>query len=290
MASNGILSVDTESIINALSNKNFDYEIITGTYSDEWLTLSYIESVANAIKEIKDSWNSIKESALSYANITDSIVRTAISILPEVIPYVSNYLNANVNENYNIQNNELKEKNNNIQKASIKTKGGNLNVRSGMGTDTNIVGSLDNNKEVIIGETRDGWTEILNEDGSRLGYVSSKYVIKQEINNQNLDDIVTPIEGEIKNTVNNQQATVNRQESITETPNRGIQTINSNKAIVKVSKGKSLNIRSGPGTSSNILGKISNGEEVNIVSTDGKWTKILYNGRSGYVYSEYLGN
>lgn len=51
-----------------------------------------------------------------------------------------------------------------------------------------------------------------------------------------------------------------------------------------------LNVRSGPGTSYSKLGKLSYKEKVTVLSTSGEWSKINYNGKSGYVHSSYLQN
>lgn len=49
-----------------------------------------------------------------------------------------------------------------------------------------------------------------------------------------------------------------------------------------------LNVRSGPGTSYSKLGKLSYKQKVTVLSTSGKWSKINYNGKTGYVHSDYL--
>ena len=49
-----------------------------------------------------------------------------------------------------------------------------------------------------------------------------------------------------------------------------------------------LNVRSGPGTNYNILGKLYSGELVEILGSTGGWYKISYNGGTGYVSAEYV--
>ncbi|MPM83151.1 hypothetical protein SDC9_130214 [bioreactor metagenome] len=51
-----------------------------------------------------------------------------------------------------------------------------------------------------------------------------------------------------------------------------------------------LNFRSGPSTKASILGTISKGSEVEVISTSDGWSKIKYNGKEGYVASNYLSN
>ncbi len=49
-----------------------------------------------------------------------------------------------------------------------------------------------------------------------------------------------------------------------------------------------VNVRSGPGTSYNIIGSLYKGTIVPKLGTSGSWTKISYNGGTGYVSSQYL--
>ncbi|MCC3867542.1 C40 family peptidase [Terrisporobacter mayombei] len=50
----------------------------------------------------------------------------------------------------------------------------------------------------------------------------------------------------------------------------------------------SLNFRSGPSTSYSIIGKLSSGTKVELISTSNGWSKIKYDGKTGYVSSQYL--
>ena len=49
-----------------------------------------------------------------------------------------------------------------------------------------------------------------------------------------------------------------------------------------------VNFRSGPSTSYSVIGKLSNGDKVEVISTSNGWSKIKYNGKTGYVSSQYL--
>ena len=49
-----------------------------------------------------------------------------------------------------------------------------------------------------------------------------------------------------------------------------------------------LNVRSGAGTSYSVLGSLSKGTKVEVISTTNGWSKINYNGSTGYVSSQYL--
>ena len=52
--------------------------------------------------------------------------------------------------------------------------------------------------------------------------------------------------------------------------------------------GSTLNLRSGPSTSSSKVGALSHGTVVKIVGVDSGWYKVDYNGTVGYVSSDYM--
>ena len=49
----------------------------------------------------------------------------------------------------------------------------------------------------------------------------------------------------------------------------------------------SLRVRSGPGTTYNTIGYMKKGSEAVVVETSGKWYKIEYKGKYGYISSQY---
>ncbi len=51
-----------------------------------------------------------------------------------------------------------------------------------------------------------------------------------------------------------------------------------------------LNVRSGPGTNTDILGVLNNGDPVTILEQGDVWHKISYNGGEGYVFASYVIN
>lgn len=50
----------------------------------------------------------------------------------------------------------------------------------------------------------------------------------------------------------------------------------------------SVNFRTGPGTNYSSMGKLNKGYKVEYIGTSGSWTKIKYNGKTGYAYSDYV--
>ena len=49
-----------------------------------------------------------------------------------------------------------------------------------------------------------------------------------------------------------------------------------------------VRLRSGPSTSSSILGEYNTGTSLTINGTSGEWTSVTINGKDGYVYSTYV--
>ncbi|WP_189645038.1 SH3 domain-containing protein [Priestia megaterium] len=119
-----------------------------------------------------------------------------------------------------------------------------LNVRSGAGTTYGIIGSVVKDQTLSVVSKSGSWYKI-NYNG-RTGYVSSDYV----------------------------------RASGTTTP-----PAESTTYTVTAS---TLNVRSGAGTSYASIGSVTKGQKLSVVSKSGSWYKINYNGRTGYVSSDYV--
>ena len=129
-----------------------------------------------------------------------------------------------------------------------------LNVRSGKGTDTSIVGTLQNGEIVTVLDNSDvGWVKIKTASGLE-GYVAREYLTGTE----------TPSEPTTPETPS---------ETTTATVNADV-----------------LNVRSGKGTDTSIIGTLQNGEIVTVLdNSDVGWVKIkTASGLEGYVAREYL--
>ena len=129
-----------------------------------------------------------------------------------------------------------------------------LNVRSGKGTDTSIVGTLQNGEIVTVLDNSDaGWVKIRTASGLE-GYVAREYLTGTE----------TPSEPTTPETPS---------ETTTATVNADV-----------------LNVRSGKGTYTSIVGTIRNGETVTVLdNSDATWVKIkTSSGLEGYVHRDYL--
>ena len=129
-----------------------------------------------------------------------------------------------------------------------------LNVRSGKGTDTSIVGTIRNGETVTVLDNSDaGWVKIKTASGLE-GYVAREYLTGTE----------TPSEPTTPETPS---------ETTTATVNADV-----------------LNVRSGKGTDTSIVGTIRNGETVTVLdNSDATWVKIkTSSGLEGYVHRDYL--
>ena len=126
-----------------------------------------------------------------------------------------------------------------------------LNVRSGAGTSYSKLGKLEYKEKVTVLSTSNGWSKI-NYNG-KTGYVDSSY-------------LKSTVPGSTNDNTNNETTATTK--------------------YVNTTSG--LNVRSGAGTSYSKLGKLEYKEKVTVLSTSNGWSKINYNGKTGYVDSSYL--
>nr|MCR4883409.1 SH3 domain-containing protein [Clostridiales bacterium] len=49
-----------------------------------------------------------------------------------------------------------------------------------------------------------------------------------------------------------------------------------------------VNMRRGPGTGYARVAQLKVGTKVSVIGTEGKWSRVLYNGLTGYIKTEYL--
>ncbi|WGX77233.1 SH3 domain-containing protein [Paraclostridium bifermentans] len=123
-----------------------------------------------------------------------------------------------------------------------------LNVRSGPSTSNGVIGSLKQNDKVEVISESNGWSKI--KFNGKEGYVSSTYLKDSDGGNTG---------GGSENPSNS-----------------------------KIVTATSLNVRSGPSTSSSKIGSLRQNEVVEVISESNGWSKIKFNGKEGYVSSDYL--
>ncbi len=159
--------------------------------------------------------------------------------------------------------------NNNNNQTTVQPASGNytvnvssLRVRTGPSTSHPTVGSVKQGQVVqVVGEVQD-WFKI-NYAG-QTAYLSKDYVTKGG-SNENVTQ------------GNNQD---NKQE---QTNNVTVQT-----GGTYVVNATSLRVRTGPATYHSVIGGVLNGTALNVTGSEGNWFKVSYQGKTGYVSSEFM--
>lgn len=128
-----------------------------------------------------------------------------------------------------------------------------LNMRSGPGSNYGVIGTLRNNDKVEIIKEVDGWYEI--KFNGKVGYASKSYItIVNEGSNNGTDSVIK--EGTVY----------------------GVST--------------NLNVRTGPGTSYQVIGYLLSGDKVKILGEENGWYKVQFNAstgtKNGYVSKDYI--
>ena len=204
--------------------------------------------------------------------------------------------------------------NNNINTSSniaiVNTDG--LNFRNGAGTSYSIIKVLNKGEKVEVISESNGWSKVKHD--SRLGYVASQYIDKtntnyiiKEVNTDGLNvrtgpstsyasigklntgdkvEVISESAGWSKINYNNKTAYVSSgylKAVSTTTPS----TTEQYKEI-KVVNTDGLNVRKGPSTSYELIGKIDKGTNVEVISESNGWSKINYKNTTAYVATKYL--
>ncbi|MEE6450058.1 SH3 domain-containing protein [Gottfriedia acidiceleris] len=169
------------------------------------------------------------------------------STLTIQIPYNTTAAAASIDSKKTLQSSKLYS--NNII-STYKSIGNGVHVRTGAGTSYQILGSVNKNQKLDVISLSNGWYKI-KFNGS-TGYISASYVEK-----------VT----ESNNSISNQ-------------------VVSSGNYF---STGNGVRIRSGAGTSYQILGSVNKNQRLDVISVSNGWYKIKYNGVTGYISSSYVG-
>ncbi len=150
-----------------------------------------------------------------------------------------------------------------------------LNFRSGPSTSYSVIGKLSSGDKVEVISTSNGWSKI-KYDG-KTGYVSSKY----------LSSSAPESSTTTTKYVNTSSLNV-RSGKTGYVYGDYVGKDTSSTTTTKYVNASSLNFRSGPSTSYSVIGKLSSGDKVEVISTSNGWSKIKYDGKTGYVSSKYL--
>ncbi|MGX4600812.1 C40 family peptidase [Faecalimicrobium sp. JNUCC 81] len=136
----------------------------------------------------------------------------------------------------------------NTIKSTKVVNGNSVNFRTGPSTSNSSIGKLNKGTEVGFISESNGWAKISY--NGKIGYMSSQYLS----NKGNAPS--------------------------------GDNSVKSTKVVTE----NSVNFRTGPSTSNSSIGKLNKGTEVGFISESNGWSKISYNGKIGYMSSQYLSN
>ena len=147
-----------------------------------------------------------------------------------------------------------------------------VRFRSGPGTNYSILDTYNRGKELIITGEENGWTACYI-DGQN-GYVYSQYVKEKGSETETPDP----------------EPSTEPSPAPTPTPTPAPTTAPETPAEGEPGyiTGNNVRFRSGPSNTSEILGEFFYGNAVTITGEVNGWTAVIYNGQSGYVYSQYV--
>ncbi|MDI3090820.1 SH3 domain-containing protein [Priestia megaterium] len=189
-----------------------------------------------------------------------------------------------------------------------------LNVRSGAGTNYGIIGSVVKDQTLSVVSKSGSWYKI-NYSG-RTGYVSSDYVQASGTTTPPAESTTYTVTA---STLNVRSGAGTNYASIgSVTKGQKLAVVSKSGSWYKINysgrtgyvssdyvqasgttappaesttytvTASTLNVRSGAGTSYASIGSVTKGQKLSVVSKSGSWYKINYNGRTGYVSSDYV--
>ncbi|MGS0533528.1 SH3 domain-containing protein [Bacillus mycoides] len=173
------------------------------------------------------------------------------------VGYVSGEFVSGVSSNAGSSNNNT---NNTVKPArgNYTVNVSSLRVRTGPSTSHTTIGSVKKGQVVqVVGEVQD-WFKI-NYAG-QTAYLSKDYVTKGGSNENTTQG-------------NNQE----------QNNNVTVQT-----GGTYVVNATSLRVRTGPATYHSVIGGVLNGTKLNVIGSEGSWFKVNYQGKTGYVSSEFV--
>lgn len=271
--SNKVTELKAGSKLTVTETKDGWSKVQTDDGQNGWVSGYYVSSEETA-DQTKADQKPVADNQETQAQVNDNNVNKNVAV------------NKNVqNETASVKNNEknvanyIKESKRTVQQenASQKvTSNGKLkstvalNVRRGPST-SNDVSSVIYKGEIfkVVERASNGWVKVILNDGS-TGWASGKYIdLTDEVDNTNIAAFSKKSEKPVRQ---NQAEDENANEV-------------SNK--VKVTSG--VNVRSGAGTSTSVIGSLNANSVVDVLGNEGGWYKVrLDNGNTGYVWNTFV--
>jgi len=205
--------------------------------------------------------------------------------------------------------------------AVVNISSGSLNLRASASTDSEVLTSIPNGQSLTVSELKSGWAKVTY--NGKTGYVSSEYLsaegssAKSTSSNSGKKAVVKMSNGSLNlrasastdaevlcQIANGETLTVSETKSgwakvtydgktgyvsaeYLSTDGSSAKSTSGKKAVVKMSSG-SLNLRASASSDSEVLTSIPNGESLTVSETKSGWSKVTYDGKTGYVSAEYL--
>ena len=306
----------TYSIIDTLKQ---DAKVEVISIENNWAKIKHNNEIGYVSAEYLSD-KKVETIQIKYVNATTLNVRSGPSTTYSIIDTLKQDAKVEV---ISIENNWAKIKHNNeigyvsaeylsdkkVETIQIKyVNATTLNVRSGPSTTYSIIDTLKQNDEVKVISIENNWAKIKHND--EIGYVSAEYLSDKKVETiqikyvnattlnvrsgpsttysiidtlkQNDEVKVISIENNWAKIKHNDEIGYVSAEYLSD---KKVETIQ-----IKYVNATTLNVRSGPDTTYEILTTYKYGQEVKVVniSEDKEWAKIKYNDEYAYVSNKYL--
>ena len=278
--------IDPDQVLLELSKGKFLVSSNKGTYSPEQYTTNYIDSIFDALNSVQNLWNSCKQHAERYIKEFNDVrdpepITDNTDFLDEEDELIDNSNQISQKSEESKETTKEQKNPNNSSLGTVTIKATALNIRSGPGTNTSIIGSFKHGVSVQIEGYEGNWIKIKISD-DKYAYISKneKYVdIKENVIQtpkskpvvETLQEEKTPID----NTVvleENVAPIVEEQSPIEETPQ---ELPSSNKYLgTAYINADSLKVRTKPNMNSDVIDYYHNGQSYKILGREGNWIKI----------------
>ncbi len=245
-----VVNVDS-SVVTSFNNNAFEVDIKANNFADEVYTLNYIGNIFSNLQNIFTSCQNLINSARKYVENADEADRIK---MPDIAEF--NFSFSGTEEFKQAQVDSFNGSMNTT--GIVSTSSGTLNLRSGAGTNNDVIASLskDTKLKIINNDSSSNWIEVETEDGKR-GFVAREYIKIQSL---------TP--------------SVSQTTPTSTSVDVGVQKV--------VLHSGHLNVRSDPSTNNSPIGSLKNGDEVKVLESNSNWTKIEFNNQEAYVATKYL--
>lgn len=275
----GVISYD-DSDKGVVSSSELGITVNASPYSNEVLTLGFVDSFFTALQDNIDSINGAIGLAKSFF---DSVGSTEDVPIPD-IPVLGVEFTGEVSDpRYSI--------------GEVSTSGGGLNFRTDPKGD--IITTIPKGAQIeVTGEEKDGY--LLVRYQGREGWVSSDYVkvtpakVTQqfvygtEMSGSTEQPALENPSGDASTDVSGTEMTGSTEQPALEKPSGDASTDVSGATGSVKTEGGRLYLRTGAGKDNSAVALLDNGTEFTVLEQKGGWTKIqTKDGLSGWVYSKY---